>query len=155
MIAEDVQVELILAEDDDGHAELITDNLQLAGFDGRVRRAVNGYEALQLAAASMVERRPFLMLLDLNMPEHDGYEVLQSLRDVPKLRTAPVIVFTSSDRPTEIERCYDLGCNLYLTKPVTVVDFTRSVRLIAELAALARFPTGTVTGCGMAAPYRA
>ena len=155
MLSEYPQVDLILAEDNDGHAELIIENLRSAGFAGNLRRAGNGHDALKLARQANAEQCPFLVLLDLNMPGLDGFDVLESLREDCALRTAPVIVFTSSDRPTEIERCYELGCNLYLTKPVAMKDFTRSIRLIADLVACARFPMGTNARRESSGLYRA
>ncbi len=62
--------------------------------------------------------RNSVVLLDLKMPRVDGFEVLRRLKESPQTAPVPVIVLTTTDDPREIARCYQLGCNVYITKPV-------------------------------------
>ena len=70
------------------------------------------------ASGSEVLNRPVLMLLDLNLPDMSGTAILQKLKADETLRRSPVVVLTTTDDKSEIQRCYDLGCNVYITKPV-------------------------------------
>ena len=63
------------------------------------------------------------MLLDLNLPVMDGYQVLQRMKADDRTKRIPVIVLTTTDDPREVTRCYDLGCNVYITKPVDYEHF--------------------------------
>lgn len=72
--------------------------------------------------------RPDLLLLDLNMPKLDGRQVLQQIRKDEGLRSLPVVVLTTSKQEEDIIRSYELGCNSFITKPVGVEAFMRTVR---------------------------
>jgi two-component system, chemotaxis family, response regulator Rcp1 len=74
--------------------------------------------------------RPDMILLDLNLPQKDGREVLQELKADSMLQTIPVIVLTTSDDDADVHRAYGLHANCYLTKPVDLDDFLRKVRAI-------------------------
>ena len=68
-----------------------------------------------------------LILLDLNMPKMNGFEVLEAIKKDAELKSIPVIVLTSSNRGLDVERAYDLGCNSYITKPVNYDNFLKAV----------------------------
>jgi len=68
-----------------------------------------------------------LVILDLNMPKVDGFEVLETIKGDDKLKSIPIIVLTSSSRPEDIERAYKLGCNSFIVKPVSYEDFIEAV----------------------------
>jgi CheY-like chemotaxis protein len=68
-----------------------------------------------------------LVILDLNMPKVDGFEVLETIKGDDKLKSIPIIVLTSSSRPEDIERAYKLGCNSFIVKPVSFEDFIEAV----------------------------
>jgi CheY-like chemotaxis protein len=72
--------------------------------------------------------RPDLMLLDLNMPKLDGRQVLQQVRQDARLRRLPIVVLTTSKQEEDIIRSYDLGCNSFITKPVDLTEFMRTVK---------------------------
>ena len=69
--------------------------------------------------------RPALVLLDVNMPRLDGWQVLQAIRNDPELRRIPVVMLTTSSREQDIARSYDLGCNSFITKADDLDGFTR------------------------------
>jgi CheY-like chemotaxis protein len=77
--------------------------------------------------SSRHEGLSFLMLLDLNLPVLDGYQVLQHLRSNAHFQCVPVIILTTTDDPQEIERCYTLGCSVYMVKPVDYAQFSETI----------------------------
>ena len=87
--------------------------------------------ALALEALAAMERLPDLVLLDLKLPKIDGSEVLRQLRSDARTSRLCVVVFTSSSEPADIARCYALGCNSYVIKPVTYENYIEAVRNIA------------------------
>ena len=87
--------------------------------------------ALALEALTAMERLPDLVLLDLKLPKIDGSEVLRQLRSDARTSRLCVVVFTSSSEPADIARCYALGCNSYVIKPVTYENYIEAVRNIA------------------------
>lgn len=74
--------------------------------------------------------RPHLILLDLNLPGKDGREVLAQVKADENLRRIPILVLTSSETETDVQRCYDLGANCYLTKPIDYQSFQRLVETV-------------------------
>lgn len=96
---------------------------------------------------------PSLVLLDLKLPRRSGLEVLKWLREQPELRRIPVLVFTSSKEPADVNRCYELGANAYLVKPV---DMNALVDVLQKLRAFwlgpNRFPTVQVPEVTAAQP---
>lgn len=123
---------IILAEDDDGHATLVQRNLERSGLVNCFTRLRNGQETLDfLRGQGEFAGTPppaLLLLLDINMPRVDGIEVLRQIRADPRTETLPVIMLTTTDDPREIERCYQLGCNVYITKPVDYQAFVEAVQ---------------------------
>jgi CheY-like chemotaxis protein len=114
---------ILLAEDDDGHALLVERHLRRAGVRATITRVPDGQAALdyihgQGAHAGRQPGGPLLVLLDIRMPTLDGIEVLRHLKSSPLTASIPVVMLTTTDNPHEIERCYALGCNIYVTKPV-------------------------------------
>ena len=128
-------VTILIAEDDDGHAELIRDHLREVGVRNPMLRFRDGQEVwdflIQEGPGPVREPdRPYLLLLDIRMPRLDGVEVLRRVKADPALRPIPVIMLTTTDDPREIDECYHLGCNCYITKPV---DFTRFAETLHRL----------------------
>jgi CheY-like chemotaxis protein len=122
-------VTIILAEDDDGHASLIERNLRRSGVDNRFLRFTDGQQALDfLFAPARTGAESYVLLLDIKMPKVDGVEVLRQLKCTPRTATIPVIMLTTTDDPREIERCYQFGCNVYVTKPVEYEKFIDAVK---------------------------
>ena len=75
---------------------------------------------------------PAIVLLDLNLPGTDGPAVLQAMKQDPALQNIPVIVFTTSANSRDVNRCYGLGANSYLTKPLQYSDLEEKVQLIVR-----------------------
>ncbi len=141
------EVTIVLVEDDDGHASLVERNLRRAGLDNPLVRFRDGQEVLD----AFVEGPPLgqeacLFLLDIKMPRVDGIEVLRRLKSDPRTETIPVVMLTTTDDPREIERCYQLGCNVYVTKPVEYEAFIEAVRRLGFFLQVVKVPQGS-TAC--------
>jgi CheY-like chemotaxis protein len=124
---------IILIEDDPGHAVLIEKNLRRAGITNEIVVLNDGQKALDflLQKGAYSRNQPPahpLVLLDLNLPVFDGFQVLSALKSDERTRHIPVIVVTTTDLPHEIARCYELGCNIYVTKPVEYDAFCDAIR---------------------------
>jgi CheY-like chemotaxis protein len=137
---------IVLAEDDDGHASLIHRNLERAGLVNGFIRVRDGQEALDLLRgggdhAGRAIHGDFLLLLDINMPRVDGIEVLRQVKADPRLATTPVIMLTTTDDPREVERCYKLGCNVYITKPVAYDKFVEAIRQLGLFLQVVKVPS--------------
>ncbi len=123
---------ILIAEDDDGHAELIQGGLEESGVCNQIIRFSNGeevWEFLSGTSANAVrdEKNNYLLLLDINMPKMDGVEVLKRMKSDDKLKEIPVMMLTTTDDPREVEACYRIGCNVYITKPVDFVAFAETL----------------------------
>lgn len=125
---------ILIAEDDDGHADLVMEQLRDAGVNGPVIRFRDGQEVVDflLAPGGEAFDRPCLLLLDINMPRLDGMAVLKRIKGDPATRAIPVIMLTTTDDPREVAACYGLGCNLYLTKPVGFEAFSDTLNRLGR-----------------------
>lgn len=113
-------IKILLVEDNAGDERLIKEALKGARVLNEITVARDGAEAEEILKSNY---RPDVILLDLNLPKKSGREVLNDIKKDPSLRTIPAIILTSSDSETEIEKCYTLGANSYLTKPVDFESF--------------------------------
>lgn len=135
-----------MAEDDDGHAELVRMNLTEAGIHNRILRFHDGQEALDFFFAKSTNQpayepgRHYLMLLDIRMPKVDGVTVLKKIKNTPHLKQMPIIMLTTTDDPREVERCHQLGCNVYVTKPVNFKAFSETLRRLGLFLLVIQVP---------------
>jgi CheY-like chemotaxis protein len=137
---------LVLAEDDDGHATLIQRNLERVGLVNGFTRLRDGQEALDFLLgegvyAGRTVTDMVLLLLDIKMPRVDGMEVLRRLKADPRTARIPVIMLTTTDDPREIERCYQLGCNVYITKPVDYQSFIEAIHRLGLFLQIVQVPS--------------
>lgn len=134
-------VHILLVEDDPGHAVLIRKNLQREQPECVITVVENGEAALAHLFQNGGSRPGAeLILLDLNLPVLDGCQVLAAVRSDARTRRIPVVMLTTTDNPHEIARCYDLGCSLYITKPVEYDQFTETMRLLGQFISLVALP---------------
>ncbi|RYZ65588.1 MAG: response regulator [Proteobacteria bacterium] len=132
---------IILVEDDEGHARLIEKNLRRAGVQNPIRHFTDGTTALaELLAEPTDTHRAFLILLDLNLPDMSGADILIRLKADARLRRAPVVILTTTDDQREMQRCYDLGASVYVTKPVIYEDFAAAIRQLGSFFAIVQIP---------------
>jgi len=133
---------IVLVEDDPGHALLIERNLRRAGLENEIVRLEDGRQALDFlqADAAVALERSVLTLLDLNLPDIDGATVLERLKSDVRTRANPVVILTTSDHPREVRRCYEMGCSLFVVKPVDAEAFTRTLHRLGLLLSTAELP---------------
>lgn len=134
---------IVMIEDDSGHARLIEKNLQRAGIGNKLIHLSDGSSAIDYFFAdrnAALKHDKTLILLDLNLPEIDGYEILKRLKSEERTRAIPIIVLTTTDNPKEIDRCYELGCNVYITKPVEYDSFSEAIRKLGLMLAVVKVP---------------
>lgn len=116
--------EILLAEDNPADVYLIREALKEHGIDSPVHVVWDGKEVLQfIEQASSAAHRLGLIILDLNLPRHDGIEVLQRLRETEGLSHVPVVVLTSSDSPRDRVVASEFGATCYLRKPFSLEQF--------------------------------
>ena len=137
-------VSIVMIEDDDGHARLIEKNIRRAGISNQIQHFTNGTAALKFLYEhenGPALNGPALVLLDLNLPDMSGTDILVRLKaeDSP-LRRTPVVVLTTTDDKVEVQRCYDLGCNVYITKPVNYESFAQAIRQLGLFLSVIQVP---------------
>ena len=134
---------ILLAEDDDGHATLIRRNIERTQLKAELIRMRDGQTLLDwLSSNSRVlsSGARILVLLDISMPRVDGMEVLRRIKGDPATRFIPVYMLTTTDNPVEIDRCFALGCNAYLTKPVAYEAFVVAIQRLCGFLEVAQIP---------------
>jgi CheY-like chemotaxis protein len=141
------EVSILLVEDDPGHARLIEKNLRRSNITNAIVKAGDGQQALDYLFgegrhAGDERPSPLLVLLDLNLPVLDGYQVLKRMKADERTRRIPVIVLTTTDDGREVTRCYELGCNVYMTKPVDYEQFSDAIRKIGLFLSVVTIPDG-------------
>lgn len=139
------EVVILIAEDDEGHARLIQKNLTRGGLHNPIQRFGNGQQVLDFLFRRGPEPHraldtPYLLLLDIRMPQVDGIEVLRQVKQDPELRKVPVIMLTTTDDPREVERCHTIGCASYIVKPVDYEKFAEAIKSLGLYISLVEVP---------------
>jgi CheY-like chemotaxis protein len=138
-------VTIIMIEDDDGHARLIERNIRRSGVNNEIMPFVNGTDAVRFlfgpdGTGLAHKGRALLILLDLNLPDMTGIEILRRIKENRYLKASPVVVLTTTDDSQEIKRCYELGCNVYITKPVNYENFANAIRQLGLFFSVIQVP---------------
>lgn len=134
-------VKIVMIEDDHGHARLIEKNIRRANIANEIKHFDSGEAGLEYLFDSEEGRNgSLLILLDLNLPDMSGTEILERVKSHENLRRAPVVVLTTTDDKHEIQRCYDLGCNVYITKPVDYESFAVAIRQLGLFLSVMQAP---------------
>lgn len=138
-------IDILMVEDDPGHATLVRRNLRRAGVLNEVIWAKDGQEALDYVRREgehlgCDNNGCLVILLDINMPKVDGVEVLRQLKANEETKKIPVMMLTTTDDPREIERCYGLGCSVYVTKPVEYEKFREAVQQLGLFLQFVQLP---------------
>src|SRR6476646_8725077 len=115
---------ILIAEDDADDRFLFKTAFEEKGYKDQIEFVENGIElwrSLQEIEKRAPDKRnyPSFILLDLNMPKKDGREVLREIKQHPIFKKIPVIIFTTTKNELEIKRCYELGANSYVVKPIS------------------------------------
>jgi DNA-binding response OmpR family regulator len=138
-------VTIIMIEDDEGHARLIEKNIRRAGVNNEIVPFTDGTSALDYmfgpdGSGEVSAGRHLLVLLDLNLPDMSGVSILEKVKANVHTRLAPVVVLTTTDDEREIQRCYDLGANVYITKPVNYDGFANAIRQLGLFFSVMQIP---------------
>ena len=139
-------VSIVMIEDDEGHARLIEKNIRRAGVTNEIIPFTNGTDAVNYmfgadGSAKVSKSRALLILLDLNLPDMTGIDILKRVKGNDVLKRVPVVVLTTTDDAQEIQRCYDFGCNVYITKPVDYENFAQAIRQLGLFFSVIQVPT--------------
>ena len=128
-------VEILLVEDNITDAELTIRELKKHNMANNLIHLKDGEEALDFIFATgkyantrEVQYTPKVVLLDIQMPKVNGIEVLEKIKTDPKTRSVPVVILTSSKENPDIQKCYDLGANSYIVKPVNFDGFAQAIK---------------------------
>ena len=138
-------VTIIMIEDDEGHARLIERNIRRSGVNNEIVPFTDGTTAVRYlfgSDGSGLDHKgeALLILLDLNLPDMGGIEILQRVTENNHLKSTPVVVLTTTDDSQEIKRCYELGCNVYITKPVNYESFANAIRQLGLFFSVIQVP---------------
>lgn len=127
------KIYILVAEDDADDRFLLETAFSENGYKGKLEFVENGVELLDYLRNLRIEDAtadhplPGFILLDLNMPKKDGREVLKEIKEDPRFKKIPVIVFTTTKNENEINRCYELGANTYVVKPVGFENLVKTI----------------------------
>ena len=140
-----IPVTIIMIEDDEGHARLIERNIRRSGVNNEIIPFTNGTEAMTYlfgedGSGQVCKGQALLILLDLNLPDMTGIDILRQIKGNKFLKTVPVVVLTTTDDSVEIKRCYELGCNVYITKPVNYESFATAIRQLGLFFSVIQVP---------------
>ena len=130
---ENTEVEILLVEDNLHDAELTIRALKQSNIANKLFHLKDGVAALDFLfgtgeyAGRNINNKPKLILLDLKMPKVDGIEVLARIKADEFTKQIPVVILTSSKENPDMEKCYQLGANSYIVKPVEFDNFTKAV----------------------------
>jgi DNA-binding response OmpR family regulator len=138
-------VTIIMIEDDEGHARLIERNIRRSGVNNEIIPFTNGTDAMTYLfgtdGSGLVNKgQALLILLDLNLPDMTGIDILKQVKENKFLKSAPVVILTTTDDSQEIKRCYELGCNVYITKPVNYESFANAIRQLGLFFSVIQVP---------------
>jgi DNA-binding response OmpR family regulator len=138
-------VTIIMIEDDEGHARLIERNIRRSGVNNDIMPFTNGTDAMTYlfgpdGSGFVHKGQALLILLDLNLPDMTGIDILRQVKENKFLKSAPVVILTTTDDSQEIKRCYELGCNVYITKPVNYESFANAIRQLGLFFSVIQVP---------------
>ena len=136
---------IVMIEDDEGHARLIERNIRRSGVNNVIRPFSDGTSAVNYlfgkdGTGVQHKGQALLILLDLNLPDMTGIEILRRVKENKYLKSTPVVVLTTTDDSQEIKRCYELGCNVYITKPVNYESFANAIRQLGLFFSVIQVP---------------
>jgi CheY-like chemotaxis protein len=136
-ITENRNVTILLVEDDAGHAELVKLNLRRGGIENEIIHFDNGLKVLDFLTEHKSGRK-YLMILDINMPGINGLQVLSRLKSNDATRNIPIIILTTATEEREADYCYELGCNVFMTKPIDYETFCSAINELGTFLKIAR-----------------
>lgn len=152
MSAHESAFPILIVDDDEGHVELVRRNLRRIALSNSITALHDGARALEYVFrrgefGQRASDNP-LLLLDLNMPGTiNGVEVLRQIKSSPATQKMPVIILSTTDDPREISRCYELGCSVYITKPVDSTQFIEAIKRLGLFLQIIRVSPAAAGAC--------
>lgn len=137
MKTENHNVTILLVEDDAGHAELVKLNLKRGGIENEIIHFDGGLKVLDFLNENKSDRK-YLMILDINMPGINGLQVLSRLKSSDATRNIPIIILTTATEEREADYCYELGCNVFITKPIDYETFCTAINELGAFLKIAK-----------------
>ena len=139
-------VTIVMIEDDEGHARLIERNIRRSGVNNEIIPFSNGTAAVEYlfgkdGSGTVRKDDALLILLDLNLPDMTGIDILRQVKQNEHLKCTPVVVLTTTDDSQEIKRCYEFGCSVYITKPVNYESFANAIRQLGLFFSVIQVPS--------------
>lgn len=144
---------ILIAEDDPGHVELVKRNLWRSCIDNDILHFKDGQEVLDFLFKKSSHAKPekkgcYVLLLDIRMPKVDGGEVLRRIKGDEELRKIPVIILTTADEASEVNRFYEMGCSFYMIKPTDYTKFMETVENLGAFLSLEGVRVPQINGTG-------
>lgn len=127
-------VEILIVDDNMDDVHLTIHSLQKNNVANSIFHVKDGEEALDFIFAlgeysnRIKTEQPKLILLDIKMPKINGIEVLEKLKSDPVTKTIPIVMLTSSKEDPNVKKCYALGANSYITKPIDFKGFAKAIK---------------------------
>jgi CheY-like chemotaxis protein len=140
---------ILIVEDDPGHARLMEKNLMRENALHEIVIVHDGQKAIDYFSSAVEgsegERTPpTVVLLDLHLPIRNGFQVLEHVKSNERTRLTPVFVLTNSDSAADATRCYELGCNVFITKPPDYEMFSQTIRSLGKFISVITCPRSEV-----------
>ena len=134
-------LKILLTEDDKGHAALLTKNLWRTCVDAHIIHFSDGEKLLAYLSGESnlpekFEPGKYILLLDIKMPKIDGIEVLRAIKKDPQMSKTPVIMLTTTNNPSEVELCYEMGCSFYVVKPADYIKFMETIEYLGAFLSI-------------------
>jgi CheY-like chemotaxis protein len=124
-----------LVDDDIDDLEFVQEALFENSYKGPVNTVPNGKVLMDLLTKEDETQKPDVILLDLNMPLKNGFQALEEIRNNPSLKNIPVIILTASSKKEDEIKCFELGCNLFCTKPNNLHEYNSIVKIVKSFVA--------------------
>lgn len=124
--------EILLVDDSPNDAKMVLLALGKSGRKKNITTSLDGEDAMRLLGGLADGSKPDLIILDLNLPKKDGWQVLAECKSDPLLKCIPIVVFTTSESQKDVDRCYALGVNSFVTKPFDLDAFENAVGTIED-----------------------
>jgi len=131
---------ILIAESNQDHYLIIEKNFKRTSIGDEIKRFDNGKTLTEFLFTPERQLASYILILDINIKGLDGLEILRKIKSDSLLRKMPVVVFTSQHDKTSIDKCYDLGCSVYILKPRDVTDFSDTVHKIGKFLLTVKVP---------------
>lgn len=121
-----------LVDDDEDDLNFVQEALYENSYKGPVTTAPNGKVLMDRLTKEHETPKPDVILLDLNMPLKNGFQALEEIRNNPTLKDIPVIILTASSKKEDEAKCFELGCNLFYTKPNSLMEYNTIATMVKK-----------------------